>query len=58
LVREFFKTKKPVIVLTNTPYEFAAPADFPTVITSFNPGSRESLRAAAQVIFGRLNPEI
>jgi len=45
-----------VVVVTNTPYEFGAPADFPTVITCFNPGGKEHLAAVANVIFGKLKP--
>lgn len=57
-VREVQKSGKPVIVVTNTPYEMGAPADFPTVITSFNPGGRECLSAVAKTIFGELKPRI
>lgn len=53
LVREM-KTYKPVIVVTNTPYEFGSPKDFGTVITSFNPGGRECLEAVAKIIYGEL----
>lgn len=54
LVREMIQTGKPVIVIANTPYEFSAPAEFPTVLTVFNPGSRDHLRAAVEVIYGKL----
>ena len=43
-----------VIIVTNTPYEFGAPADFQTVIACFNPGAKEHLQAVADVIFGKL----
>jgi beta-N-acetylhexosaminidase len=56
LVREMMATGKPVIAVTNTPYDFAAPDDLPAVITVFNPGSRDHLRAAAEIIFGKLKP--
>jgi beta-N-acetylhexosaminidase len=56
LVREMLRLGKPVVAVTNTPYDFAAPGDLPTVLTVFNPGGREHLRAAAQVIFGKLVP--
>lgn len=55
LVREL-KQSKPVIVITNTPYEFGAPDDFKTVIVSFNPGGRECLDAVAKVIYGDIKP--
>lgn len=57
-VREVQKSGKPVIVVTNTPYEMGASADFPTVITSFNPGGRECLSAVAKTIFGELKPRV
>lgn len=54
LVRECMQTGKPVIVISNTPYEFGAPAEFPTVIACFNPGGREGIEAVAKAIFGKL----
>jgi len=56
LVRRMLKAGKSVAVITNTPYEFGAPRDFPTVIAVFNPGGRENLRAAAEVLYGELSP--
>ncbi len=56
MVRELHQFNKPVIVITNNPFELAAPPDFPTVITIFSAGGRENLRAAAKVIFGLLEP--
>ena len=50
-VREL-KTKKPVVVVTNTPYAFGAPKDLGTVLTCFNPGGRECLNAVARAVFG------
>ncbi len=55
-VRELYKTGKPVVVVSNNPYEFASPSDFPTVITVFAPAGRENLNAVARVIFGKLEP--
>jgi beta-N-acetylhexosaminidase len=55
-VREVKQVIPHVVVVTNTPYEFGAPADFPTVITCFNPGGKEHLAAVANVIFGKLKP--
>jgi len=56
LIRELVAAGKKVIVVSNTPYAFGAPADFPTVIVVFNPGSRAHLRAAAETIYGKLTP--
>lgn len=53
-VREIMKYGKPVIVVSNTPYEFSAPKDFSTIIVSFNPGGREHLRAVSRIIYGEL----
>jgi len=56
LIREIMKKGKPVVVISNSPYEFAAPQDLPTVITIFTAGSRENLRAAVKVLYGKLKP--
>jgi len=55
LVREIKKIGKPVAVVTNSPFEFGSPKDFPTIVNLFcaNP---ESLHGAAEVIFGDLAP--
>ena len=53
-VREVKQVIPNVIIVTNTPYEFGAPADFQTVIACFNPGAKEHLQAVADVIFGKL----
>ena len=55
-IRRIVQAGKKVIVVTNTPYEFGAPRDLPTVIVVFHPGAREHLRAAAQVLYGKLTP--
>jgi beta-N-acetylhexosaminidase len=55
-VRKVMAMGKDVIVVTNTPYEFGLAADFPVGIVCFNPGSREHLCAAADVIYGKLRP--
>jgi beta-N-acetylhexosaminidase len=56
LVREVMATGKKVVVVTNTPYEFGAPADFPTVVVCFNPGGPENMEAVADVLYGKLIP--
>jgi beta-N-acetylhexosaminidase len=56
LIQEIQKTGKPVIVISNNPYEFATPRDLPTVITVFTAGGRENLRAAVKVLYGKLKP--
>ncbi len=53
LVRDMLATGKPVIVVSNTVYEFGAPAEAPSVIVSFNPGGREHLRVVAEAIAGQ-----
>jgi beta-N-acetylhexosaminidase len=47
-------TGKPVVVVTNTPYEFGVNPKYPTVLTCFQPGGRENLRAVAQIVYGQL----
>ena len=56
LVRKIHQCGKPVIVISNNPFNLAAPADFPTVITVFTAGGRENLHAAVQVLYGKLKP--
>ncbi|MFC1483611.1 glycoside hydrolase family 3 protein [Candidatus Neomarinimicrobiota bacterium] len=56
LVRDLHKKDKPVVVITNNPFERAAPPDFPMVLTVFTAGSREHLKAAVQVLYGDLTP--
>jgi beta-N-acetylhexosaminidase len=53
LIREIQKTGKPVVVISNSPYEKAAPDDLPTIITIFTAGGRENLRAAVRVLYGK-----
>lgn len=52
-IRELME-KKPVAVVTNTPYPFGAPEDFGSVVVSFNPGGRECMNAVARILFGHL----
>lgn len=54
VVRMCMDTGKPVVVVTNTPYELGADKSYPTVLTCFQPGGRENLRAVAQIIYGKL----
>ncbi|MFC1481389.1 glycoside hydrolase family 3 N-terminal domain-containing protein [Candidatus Neomarinimicrobiota bacterium] len=56
LVRELHQLGKPVVVVTNNPFERAAPREFPTVVTIFTAGGREHLKAAVQILYGKLNP--
>lgn len=56
LVREVKKCGKPVIVITNNPFEFGAPPDFETVLVSFCPGGKENMRALAEILYGKLRP--
>ncbi|MBD3316551.1 MAG: hypothetical protein GF344_12250 [Chitinivibrionales bacterium] len=56
VVRELMATGKPVIVVANTPYEFAVEPDFPTAVVCFQPGGRENMRAVARILYGDLKP--
>jgi beta-N-acetylhexosaminidase len=56
VVREIASMGKPLVVVTNTPYEFGLPCDFKTGIVCFNPGSPENMEAVAEVIFGEFTP--
>jgi beta-N-acetylhexosaminidase len=56
LVREIHQAGKPVVVISNNPFEMAAPPDFPTVIVVFTAGGRENLQAAVRIMFGKLTP--
>jgi beta-N-acetylhexosaminidase len=57
-VRKVMSMGKKVIVVTNTPYEFGLPEDFPTGIVCFNPGGREHMKAVAQTIYGKLKAKL
>ncbi len=54
IVRELMQTGKPVIVVTNTPYEFGAEPEFPSVVVCYQPGGREHMKAVADMLFGDL----
>lgn len=54
IVRELIQTGKPVIVVTNTPYEFGAEPEFPSVVVCYQPGGREHMKAVADMLFGDL----
>jgi hypothetical protein len=56
LIRKLMNTGKPVIVVTNCPFEFGSPSDFPTVVNIFS-GNHESLHAAAEIIFGKIQAQ-
>lgn len=53
-VRELHQTGKPVIVVSNNPYGFASPKDFPTVINLFAPAGKENQNVVAKLIFGKI----
>ncbi len=57
LVAELQQTGKPVAVVANTPYEFAAPPRFGTVVVCFNPGGREQMQAVARMLYGKIEPK-
>ncbi len=50
-IRSLLKFEKPIIVVTNSPFEWGAPEDFPTVINIFS-ANPASLKVASQIIFG------
>lgn len=50
-----FACGKPIVALTNSPYDFAVRKELDSVVTLFHPGAPEHMRAAARVIFGH-NP--
>lgn len=52
LVQALARTGKPLVVVTNNPYPFGAPAEAGTVVCTFGAGPA-SLRAAAAVVYGR-----
>lgn len=51
LVREVMRSGKKVIVVANTPFQFAAPEDFGTVIVCYQPGGPEHMNAVADILF-------
>lgn len=53
-LEELRATGKPLIVLSNTPYEaFGVPAWVDTALVSFCPSGRENLRVASEILFGK-----
>ena len=54
LLAEMKQYNKPMIVVSNTPYEaFGVPAEYPTGIVCFAPNGREQLSAVAEILYGR-----
>ena len=53
LIRKAQAFGKPVIVVSNTPYAFGAPKDFPSVVVCFNPGAPEHLAAVARMLYAK-----
>jgi beta-N-acetylhexosaminidase len=51
-IRQIMAMNKKVIVVTDNPFTFGAPDDFPTVIVTFCPGGRENLSVVAQILYG------
>jgi beta-N-acetylhexosaminidase len=47
-------TGRPLVVIANSPYDFAVPPALPTVVCTFHPGAAEQLAAVARVLYGRL----
>lgn len=51
MVREIMKSGKQIIVVANTPFPFAAPDEFGTVIVCYQPGGPEHMNAVADIIY-------
>lgn len=51
-VRELKKRGKRIVIVANSPFPFAAPDDFGTVVLCFQPGGPEHMDAVANVLFG------
>ncbi|MDF7807979.1 glycoside hydrolase family 3 N-terminal domain-containing protein [Pontiellaceae bacterium B12219] len=52
-VRELIKRGKRVVVVANSPFEFASPEDFGSVILCYQPGGPEHMDAVADLLFGK-----
>ena len=53
MVEEMLATGRPVVVVSNTIYDFGVPPQLPCAITSFNPGGREHMRVVAEALYGK-----
>jgi beta-N-acetylhexosaminidase len=51
-VRALLKRGKKIVVVANSPYSFASPEDFGTVLLCYQPGGPEHLDAVANLMFG------
>ncbi len=51
MVREIMKLGKKIVVVANTPYPFASPEDFGTIIVCYQPGGPEHMDAVVQLVF-------
>jgi beta-N-acetylhexosaminidase len=56
LIRRLIALGKKVVVVTNCPYELGAVAEAGTVVCNYSV-TPESLRAAAKVVYGKLDPQ-
>ena len=52
-VRDLMRKGKKVVVVANSPYPFAAPEDFGTVLLCYQPGGPEHMDAVARLLFGK-----
>lgn len=51
LIRKMKQRGKRIVVVANSPYEFAAPDDFGTVVLCYQPGGPEHMNAVADLLF-------
>jgi beta-N-acetylhexosaminidase len=57
LLPELQQYRKPIAIVSNTPYEkFGVPAGFPTGIVCFVPSGRENLSVVAGILYGKRKP--
>ena len=52
-IRELMKRGKRIVIVANSPYVFAAPEDFGSVVLCFQPGGPEHMDAVADRLFGK-----
>jgi len=53
-IMELHKTGKKIILISNTVYELTNPPEISTVIVVGTPAGRENLKAAAELLYGKI----